>query len=60
MSAPAHLDDMDLDYSAARIRDRRESEFESRRQPKPRYQSTRRAPSQVNGIHRRRNKRFAW
>lgn len=60
MSAPSHLDDMNLDYSSCRIRERRSSDFESRRESKPRYQSSRRAPTQVNGIHRRRNKRFAW
>ena len=60
MNASAHLDDMDLDYSGDRIRDRRTSEFDNRRHAKGGYQSTRRAPSQANGIHRRRNKRFAW
>jgi hypothetical protein len=60
MSAPYYADEIDLDYSSARIRDRRESEQESRRQSQPRYASSRRGPTQANGIHRRRNKRFAW
>jgi hypothetical protein len=60
MSAPNHADEMNLDYSSQRIRDRRESDHESRRTSQPRYARSRRGPTQANGIHRRRNKRFAW
>jgi hypothetical protein len=60
MSAPYYAEDADLDYSSQRIRDRRESDHESRRTSQPRYASSRRGPTQANGIHRRRNKRFAW
>lgn len=60
MSAPFHADDVELDYSSLRIRDRRSSDHDSRRTSQPRYARSRRGPSQVNGIHRRRNKRFAW
>jgi hypothetical protein len=60
MSAPYYADDVDLDYSSQRIRDRRESDHDSRRTSQPRYARSRRGPTQANGIHRRRNKRFAW
>lgn len=60
MSAPYYADDVELDYSSQRIRDRRESDHESRRTSQPRHASSRRGPTQANGIHRRRNKRFAW
>jgi len=60
MSAPYYADDVDIDYSSNRIRDRRSSDHESRRTSPPRYARSRRGPTQVNGIHRRRNKRFAW
>lgn len=60
MSAPYYADAVDLDYSSVRLRDRRESDHESRRQSQPRYARSRRGPTQANGIHRRRNKRFAW
>lgn len=60
MSAPYYADEMSLDYSSIRVRDRRESEQETRRESQPRYARSRRGPTQANGIHRRRNKRFAW
>ena len=60
MSAPNYADEMDLDYSSQRIRDRRSSDHDSRRTAQPRYARSRRGPTQANGIHRRRNKRFAW
>ncbi|NDC53654.1 MAG: hypothetical protein EBZ74_05025 [Planctomycetia bacterium] len=60
MSAPFHADDVEIDYSSLRIRDRRTSDHDSRRTAQPRYARSRRAPAQANGIHRRRNKRFAW
>jgi hypothetical protein len=54
--------DLELDDSAtdARIRDRRSNDFNTRRQSRPKLNKSRRGPSQVNGIHRRRNKRLAW
>lgn len=54
--------DLELDYSATdiRIRDRRGNDFHARRQSRPKLNKSRRGPSQVNGIHRRRNKRLAW
>jgi hypothetical protein len=51
---------MNLDYSSQRIRDRRESDHESRRTAQPRYARSGSRPTSANGIHRRRNKRFAW
>lgn len=60
MSAPYYSDDVEIDYSSHRIRDRRMSDHDSRRTSQPRYSRSRRGPSQVNGIHRRRNKRLAW
>jgi hypothetical protein len=60
MSAPNHADEMNLDYSSQRIRDRRESDHESRRTAQPRYARSGSRPTSANGIHRRRNKRFAW
>jgi len=60
MSAPYYADDVDNDYSSLRIRNRRTSDHDSRRTSQPRYARSRRSPSQINGIHRRRNKRFAW
>jgi hypothetical protein len=60
MSAPSYADDAAIDYSSLRIRDRRESNHESRRTAQPRYARSQRGPTQANGIHRRRNKRFAW
>lgn len=60
MSAPYYADDAAIDYSSLRIRDRRESNHESHRTSQPRYARSSRGPKQVNGIHRRRNKRFAW
>ena len=60
MSAPYYADDVQIDYSSLRIRDRRTSDHESRRTSQPRYARSSRGPTQVNGIHRRRNKRFAW
>jgi hypothetical protein len=60
MSAPNYSDDVGIDYSSLRIRDRRSSDHDSRRTSQPRYARSQRGPSQVNGIHRRRNKRFAW
>lgn len=60
MSGPNYADAVELDYSSLRIRDRRESDHDSRRTSQPRYVRSRRGPTQVNGIHRRRNKRFSW
>jgi len=60
MSAPNYADDVGIDYSSLRIRDRRSSDHDSRRTSQPRYARSQRSPSQVNGIHRRRNKRFTW
>jgi len=60
MSAPCYADEMELDYSSARIRDRREQEQEARPQSQPRYARSRRGPTQSNGIHHRRNERSAW
>lgn len=60
MSAPFHADEVEIDYSSLRIRDRRSSDHESRRLSQPRYRRSRSGPCQANGIHRRRNKRFAW
>jgi hypothetical protein len=60
MSAPYYADGSDLDYSSQRIRDRRESDHDSRKSSQPRYARSGRGPTQTNGIHRRRNKRFAW
>lgn len=60
MSVPHHEDDVEFEYSAVRMRDRRESDHESRRTSEARYAGSRRSPTQVNGIHRRRNKRFSW
>ncbi len=60
MSAPHYTDDVEMDYSSLRIRARRTSDHDSRRASQPRYARSQRGPTQVNGIHRRRNKRFAW
>lgn len=64
MSAPTHNRDLDSDLSYSstdvRIRDRRSNEFSSSRQSRPRFSRKRGGPNQVNGIHRRRNKRFSW
>ena len=64
MASPLYTRDQDtvFDYASTdvRIRDGRSNSFESRRQARPRFSRNRRGPTQVNGIHRRRNKRFAW
>lgn len=60
MSIPYYADDVEIDCASLRIRDRRTSEHDSRRTSQPRYAQSRRSPTQVNGIHRRRNKRLAW
>jgi len=59
MSAPYYADGSDLDYSSQRIRDRRESDHDSRRTSQPRYSRSGRGPTQTDGIHRRRNRRLA-
>jgi hypothetical protein len=62
MSAPIHNRDLDndLDHSSSvRIRDRRSNNF-SGQKSRPRFSRKRGGPNQVNGIHRRRNKRSSW
>ena len=60
MSGPYYAEEVEIDYSSLRIRDRRASDHDSRRTSQPRYARSRRSPTLANGIHRRRNKRFAW
>lgn len=60
MSVPYHADEVEIDYSSLRIRDRRASDHDSRRTSQQHYARSQRSPTQVNGIHRRRNKRFSW
>ncbi len=63
MSAPIHNRDLDndLDHSSTvRIRDRRSNSFSSASKSRPRFSRKRGGPNQVNGIHRRRNKRASW
>lgn len=55
-----YADEVEIDYASIRIRDRRASDHDSRRTPQPRHARSQRSPAQFNGIHRRRNKRFAW
>lgn len=63
MSAPIHNRDLDnyLDHSSSvRIRDSRSNSFASTSKSRPRFSRKRGGPNQVNGIHRRRNKRSSW
>ncbi|MEI6037955.1 MAG: hypothetical protein WCQ91_08535 [Planctomycetota bacterium] len=60
MSAPNYASaEMELDYSSQRVRDRHSSDSDSRRTSQPRYARAGNRPTSINGIHRRRNKRFA-
>jgi len=45
MSAPYYADDAEIDYSSLRLRDRRESDHDSRRTSQPRYARSRRRPT---------------